>query len=457
MAPTLRSRQASETVDNQAEAGPSTSRSTLPVANTPTSGIVDDDDEHIAAGNPDDTIEDLEAVTAHNQEVIERQRLQLRRVRQEIEFEDNKRELQELNQRLQEGPPTTTSSGNDAGSSHGLRRRATTDIAPPPFRRLVKPREPRLYAGGVKSTRWRLQEYLDEINQNRELMPEQFPTEWDFIVWAGTYLEKTAMSDWRKQKEQHDHTWVTYNNYLKVLEKNLSPGEDTDERNIIAFNAAEPRSHDTITSWYDRLSELYRFLPASHKEIGETLIRDRWRSRLPHHVLTELRRWDPMQVARQSVQEISAHLDAIIDHEPFRSRSDTKKDRQNKVDDIDKSTTRMSYHDRKESPTEQQTTRTQSTQNSRRRGNNSRGSYRGSNRNQGQNPNHLPVAERTTTTTTQTSAASSRRQGDFVPRNEVDARKAAGLCIKCGVAGHWTNECTTGWSTAVTTAVDANK
>ena len=77
MASTLQSHQASETVDNQAEAGPSTSRSTLPVANTSTSGIVDDDNEHITAGNPDDTIEDLEAVTAHNQEVIERQQLQL--------------------------------------------------------------------------------------------------------------------------------------------------------------------------------------------------------------------------------------------------------------------------------------------------------------------------------------------------------------------------------------------
>ena len=77
MALMLQSCQASETVDNQAEAGPSTSRSTLPVTNSPTSGIVDDDDEHIAAGNPDDTIKDLEAVTAYNQEVIECQQLQL--------------------------------------------------------------------------------------------------------------------------------------------------------------------------------------------------------------------------------------------------------------------------------------------------------------------------------------------------------------------------------------------
>ena len=77
MASTLQSCQASKTVDNQAEAGPSTSRSTIPVIDTPTSYIVDNDSEHIAAGNLNDTIEDLEAVTAHNQEVIERQQLQL--------------------------------------------------------------------------------------------------------------------------------------------------------------------------------------------------------------------------------------------------------------------------------------------------------------------------------------------------------------------------------------------
>ena len=123
-------------------------------------------------------------------------------------------------------------------------------------------------------------------------MPEQFPTKWDFIVWAGTYLEKTAMSDWRKQKEQHNHAWVTYDNYLKVLEQNLSPGEDTDERNIVAFNAAEPNANDTITSWYKKLYELYRFLPDTYKHMGKAPIRDRWRAQLPHHVLTELRRWD---------------------------------------------------------------------------------------------------------------------------------------------------------------------
>ena len=120
MASTLQSCQASKTVNNQAEAGPSTSRSTLSAVDTPTSDIVNNDDEHIAAGNPDDTIKDLEAVTAHNQEVIECQQLQLQCVQQEIEFEDNKRELQELNQRLQEGPSTTTNSENNAGSLYRL-------------------------------------------------------------------------------------------------------------------------------------------------------------------------------------------------------------------------------------------------------------------------------------------------------------------------------------------------
>ena len=70
MASTLQSCQVSETVDNQAEAGPSTSRSTLPVINTLTSDIVDNDDEHIAAGNPNNNIEDIEAATICNQAVL---------------------------------------------------------------------------------------------------------------------------------------------------------------------------------------------------------------------------------------------------------------------------------------------------------------------------------------------------------------------------------------------------
>ena len=89
------------------------------------------------------------------------------------------------------------------------------------------------------------------------------------------------MNSWQKQKEQHDHAWVTYNNYQKVLEKNLSTGEDTNEQNIIPFNATEPNVNNTITSWYNKLSKLYCFLPATDKGIGKTLIQDRWRVWLP--------------------------------------------------------------------------------------------------------------------------------------------------------------------------------
>ena len=158
-------------------------------------------------------------------------------------------------------------------------------------------------------------------------MPEQFSIKWDFIVWAGTYLEKITISDWQKQKKQHDHIWVTYDNYLKVLKKNLSSDKDTDKWNIIAFNVAEPCSNNMITFWYNRLSELYCFLSATHKEISETLIQDRWQARLSHHVLTELWHWDSTQVARQPVHEISAQLDTIVNNKPFWSRSDINKDR----------------------------------------------------------------------------------------------------------------------------------
>ncbi|SLM33361.1 Ribonuclease H-like domain [Lasallia pustulata] len=224
------------------------------------------------AGNSNDTDDDIEAATAHNQEVIDCQRRQIRRVQQDIKYEENKRELERLNARRREGlKATTTASENNGGFTPG-------------------PREPRPYAGGPKGSRHQLQEYLDEINQSRELMPEQFPTKWDFIVWAGTYLEKTAMSDWQRQKEQHDCAWVTYDNYLKVLEQNLSPGEDTDEQNIVAFNAAEPNANNTITSWYEKLYKLYRFLPDTYKQMGKAPIQDRWRAQLPHHVLTELQR-----------------------------------------------------------------------------------------------------------------------------------------------------------------------
>ena len=367
---------------------------------------------------------------------------------------DNKRELEKLNACLREGSRVRTISPKiEAGLTPGVRHRAMTDITPPPFRRLIKPREPRTYAGGPKGSRRRLQEYLDEINQSRELMPEQFLTEWDFIVWAGTYLKKTAMNDWRKQKEQHDHAWVTYNNYLKVLKKNLSPGEDTDERNIIAFNAAEPNANDTITSWYDKLSELYCFRPAMHKGIGKTLIQDRWRARLPHHVLMELQCWDPTQVAQQPVHEISAQLNAIIDSEPFRSRSDNKKDRQPKTGTIEKSTTLTLYYDKPDSTTEGFCYQPSGRGRDFRRG----GSQRGGGCDQGRNPNYLPVAEKTSTTSVQNSVGPPHKKEDFVPKGEIDARKSAGLCIKCGVAGHWTNKCKNGWSTAATAGVNASK
>ena len=73
------------------------------------------------------------------------------------------------------------------------------------------------------------------------------------------------MNNWRKQKEQQNHAWVTYDNYLKVLNQNLSPDEDTNEQNIVVFNAAKPNANDTITIWYKKLYELYGFLPDMHK------------------------------------------------------------------------------------------------------------------------------------------------------------------------------------------------
>ena len=57
-----------------------------------------------------------------------------------------------------------------------------------------------------------------------------------------------------------------------MLKKILSSDKDTDEWNIIAFNAAESYSNNIIIFWYDRLLELYCFLSAIHKEISETLI-----------------------------------------------------------------------------------------------------------------------------------------------------------------------------------------
>ena len=79
MAPTLQSGQASknvnnrsgqadDTVDNQAGEGPSTA----PPIDTPDTAN-GGKGAAAEAGNPNDTDEELEAATAHNQEVIDRQ------------------------------------------------------------------------------------------------------------------------------------------------------------------------------------------------------------------------------------------------------------------------------------------------------------------------------------------------------------------------------------------------
>ena len=119
-----------------------TSRSTLSAVDTPTSDIVDDNNEHISAGNSDNTIEDLETATAHNQKVIEHQWLQLQHVQQEIKYEDNQRELRKLNLHLKKGPQLTAmnivNSGDNAGSTHELQHQTTTDIAPLSFQHLIK-------------------------------------------------------------------------------------------------------------------------------------------------------------------------------------------------------------------------------------------------------------------------------------------------------------------------------
>ena len=68
MAPTLQFHQASETVNNQAGTGPST----IPVIDTPDTAN-NGNDEAVEADGPNDTDKDLEAVTAHKQEIIDHQ------------------------------------------------------------------------------------------------------------------------------------------------------------------------------------------------------------------------------------------------------------------------------------------------------------------------------------------------------------------------------------------------
>ena len=124
MTSTLQSHQISETTDHQAQRESLTSRSTLSAVNISTFDIVNDNNEHISADNSDNTIEDLETATAHNQKVIEHQQLQLQCIQQEIEYEDNQRELRELNLCLKKGSQLTVMNminlRNNADSIHKL-------------------------------------------------------------------------------------------------------------------------------------------------------------------------------------------------------------------------------------------------------------------------------------------------------------------------------------------------
>ena len=66
---------------------------------------------------------------------------------------------------------------DNANSTHELQHWATTDIASLLFQCLIKLWESHLYAEDTKSSQWKLQKYLNEINQSWELISEQFSTE----------------------------------------------------------------------------------------------------------------------------------------------------------------------------------------------------------------------------------------------------------------------------------------
>ena len=129
MAPILRSGQASKNVDNQSGQNDNTvddqageGPSTAPAIDTPDTAN-GGEGETIKAGKPNDTDNDEEAATAHNQEVIDRQRRQIQRVQQEIKYAENKRELEKLNARLREGLRVAlTTPKNKAGFTPGVRR-----------------------------------------------------------------------------------------------------------------------------------------------------------------------------------------------------------------------------------------------------------------------------------------------------------------------------------------------
>ena len=153
---TLQFYQISETTDHQTQRESLISRFTLSVIDISISDIVDDNNKHISVSNSDNIIEDLETATAHNQKVIECQWLQLQHVQQEIEYEDNQRELRELNLHLKKDSQLTVmnmiNSENNADSTHELQCWATTDIAPLLFQHLIKLWESHLYAEDAKSS-----------------------------------------------------------------------------------------------------------------------------------------------------------------------------------------------------------------------------------------------------------------------------------------------------------------
>ena len=99
MAPTLQSGQASKTVDNQSgQASETVDDQTAPAIDTPDTAN-GGEGAAAKAGNSNDTNNNIEAATAHNQEVIEHQRRQIQYVRQDIKYKENKRELERLNAR----------------------------------------------------------------------------------------------------------------------------------------------------------------------------------------------------------------------------------------------------------------------------------------------------------------------------------------------------------------------
>ena len=162
---------------------------------------------------------------------------------------------------------------------------------------------------------------------------------------------------------------------------------------------------------------------------------------------------------RQSVHEISAQLNAIVDHETFQSHSDFKKNCQHKTNNRDKSITQILYYNKSyydKSSAEQQTLHHLLYHEKK---NNSWEFYQESDCDQSWNLNYLSVSEKVITTTTQMFSESSlsHQHKDFITKNEIDAQRKVSLYIKYEVISHWTNEYTTEWSTAVIAATKINQ